>query len=78
MAVLKHALGARLFQSTTTDKRAVIEHGEIGISSRVLDAGYRITSSSFPEFAYQRGGDWSIPYGDLRFNAEKRVPPNTI
>jgi hypothetical protein len=78
MGVLKHALGARLFQSATTDKRAVIEHGEIGISSRVLDAGYRITSSSFPEFAYRRGDDWSIPYGDLRFKPENGVPPNTI
>jgi hypothetical protein len=80
MHVLKHALGPRLFQLDTTDKEEVIAHGEIGISARVLDAGYRITSSNFPDFAYRRGDSWSIPYGDLRFSANSavRAPANTI
>jgi rhamnan synthesis protein F len=80
MRVLQHAVGPRLFQLDTTDKEEVIAKGEIGISARVLDAGYRITSSNFPDFAYRRGDAWSIPYGDLRFSPRSaaRVPANTI
>ncbi|HTV17028.1 MAG TPA: hypothetical protein VMG12_00115 [Polyangiaceae bacterium] len=80
MKVLQHALGSRLFDTSTSanDKLEVIRQGEIGISERVLDAGYSITSPTFPEFAYHRGGTWSIPWGDLRFSRRHRVAVNTI
>ncbi len=78
MRVLKHALGPRLFQANPTEKLDVIEQGEIGISGRVLDAGYAITATTFPDFAYHRGGEWSIPYGDQRFSAYSSAPANTI
>jgi hypothetical protein len=78
MSVLEHAIGPRLFEEGADDKVDVIRRGEIGVSERVLDAGYSITSLSFPEFAYRRGGTWSIPWGDLRFSRRHRIPVNTI
>jgi hypothetical protein len=78
MSVLEHAIGPRLFEEGPQDKVDVIRRGEIGVSERVLDAGYSITSLTFPEFAYRRGGTWSIPRGDLRFSRRHRIPVNTI
>lgn len=78
MNVLEHAIGPRLFEEGARDKVDVIRRGEIGVSERVLDAGYSITSTTFPEFAYRRGGTWSIPWGDLRFSRRHRIPVNTI
>jgi len=78
MHVLKDAVGPQLLRTNATHKLDVIAQGEIGISARVLDAGYRITSAAFPEFAYRRGDRWSIPYGDQRFQRKVRTPPNSI
>jgi hypothetical protein len=84
MRVLKDALGERLFDRHETvdpeqqDKLEIIRHGEIGVSARVLDAGYSITSPRFPEFAYRRGNAWSIPPGDLRYSPGHALPANTI
>lgn len=78
MQVLEHALGAQLLGTNATHKLDVIAQGEIGISARVLDAGYRITSPTFPDFAYRRGDRWLIPYGDQRFQRKLRTPPNSI
>lgn len=78
MKVLEHAVGPRLFDADGRDKLEVIRRGEIGVSERVLDAGYSITSPNFPEFAYRRGDAWSIPWGDLRFSRRHRVPVNSI
>lgn len=78
MQILKCAVGVRLFEVDAKDKLAVIEHGEIGISARVLDAGYGITSSSFPEFAYRKGERWAIPFGDLRYESSHALPANRI
>jgi hypothetical protein len=78
MKVLEHAVGPRLFDTDAPDKLDVIRLGEIGVSERVLAAGYSITSPSFPEFAYRRGDIWSIPVGDLRYSRRFRAPVNTI
>jgi lipopolysaccharide biosynthesis protein len=78
MKVLEHAIGPRLFSADVHDKLDVIRHGEIGVSERVLNAGYSITSSAFPEFAYRRGDAWAIPWGDLRYSRRLRLPVNTI
>jgi hypothetical protein len=78
MKVLDHAIGPRLFDADARDKLDVIRHGEIGVSERVLDAGYSITSPVFPEFAYRRGDAWSIPWGDWRYSRRHRLPVNTI
>lgn len=78
MKVLDHALGPRLFDTDARDKLDVIRHGEIGVSERVLDAGYSITSPAFPDFAYRRGDAWSIPWGDWRFSGKSGLPINTI
>jgi hypothetical protein len=78
MNVLEHAVGPRLFDGDASDKLDVIRLGEIGVSERVLAAGYSITSPSFPEFAYRLGDIWSIPVGDLRYSRRFRAPVNTI
>jgi hypothetical protein len=78
MKVLEHAIGPRLFDGDSRDKLDVIRKGEIGVSQRVLDAGYSITSPSFPEFAYRSGDIWSIPVGDLRYSRRSRAPVNQI
>jgi hypothetical protein len=78
MKVLEHAIGPRLFDGDPHDKLDVIRKGEIGVSQRVLEAGYSITSPSFPEFAYRRGDIWSIPVGDLRYSRQNHAPVNTI
>jgi hypothetical protein len=78
MKVLEHAIGPRLFDSNAPDKVDVIRLGEIGVSERVLAAGYSITTPSFPEFAYRLGDNWSIPFGDLRYCRSYRAPVNTI
>jgi hypothetical protein len=78
MKVLEHAVGPRLFDSEAPDKLDVIRLGEIGVSERVLAAGYSITSPSFPEFAYRLGDIWSIPVGDLRYSRRFHAPVNTI
>jgi hypothetical protein len=78
MKVLERAVGSRLFDGDGMDKLDVIRLGEIGMSERVLAAGYSITTPSFPEFAYHRGGVWSIPIGDLRYSRRHRAPVNTI
>jgi hypothetical protein len=81
MKVLDDAIGPRLFDADSADKLdkvEVIRQGEIGVSERVLDAGYSITSPAFPEFAYRRGDIWSIPWGDLRYSRRHRAPVNTI
>jgi hypothetical protein len=80
MGVLKNAVGERLLDEGehSADKLDVIARGEIGVSQRVLQAGYGITSAAFPEFAYHRGGTWSIPTGDLRYSRQHQLPANTI
>jgi len=78
MRVLSHALGARLLDTDPRDDLEVIRQGEIGVSERVLDAGYSITSPAFPDFAYRRGDPWAIPWGDLRYCRRLDLPINTI
>lgn len=78
MQILRRAVGSRLFEVQAKNKLDVIEHGEIGVSARVLDAGYGITSCSFPEFAYHKGDAWAIPFGDLRFEPQHAPRANRI
>lgn len=80
MSVLKNAVGKCLLgeEADSADKLDIIQRGEIGVSQRVLQAGYGITSAAFPDFAYHHGGAWSIPTGDLRFSRQHQLPANTI
>lgn len=80
MSVLKNSVGERLLgaEAHGGDKLDIIRQGEIGVSQRVLEAGYGITSAAFPEFAYRNGDAWSIPTGDLRYSRQHQLPANTI
>jgi hypothetical protein len=78
MQVLSDAVGPRLLEADVSDELDVIRRGEIGVSQRVLDAGYSITSPVFPEFAYRRGEPWSLPRGDLRYCRRLGLPINAI
>lgn len=51
---------------------------EIGISQAMLEAGYGIRSSAFPDFLYFKGEQWSIPEGDIRFKKEYRALVNQM
>lgn len=64
--------------SITSDKIGLIHEGEIGISQVVLDAGLGIVSSAFPEFNYQKGDEWTIPEGDIRYKKEFSEFANNI
>jgi len=66
--------GQRRFMSK---QQAIIE-GEIGLSTKVLDAGLGITCQLFPDFTFRRGDSWNIPEGDLRFQPEVCPHPNRI
>jgi hypothetical protein len=80
MGVLKEAVGKCLLgeEADSANKLDIIQKGEIGVSQRVLQAGYGITSAAFPEFAYRNGDAWSIPTGDLRYSRKPQLPANTI
>ena len=71
-------MGSRLFDCEAVDKLDIIREGEIGVSARVLNAGYGITSPAFPEFAYRAGHPWSIPWGDQRYAPQPLAPANTL
>ncbi len=60
----------------TQDKITLIESGEIGISTALLESGYGITSMAFPDFEYNKGDKWLIPEGDLRFEKKYRAIAN--
>jgi hypothetical protein len=47
-------------------KEELIEQGEIGISAKILRAGFGLRSSIFPDFYYKKGKEWTIPEGDIR------------
>ena len=78
MDVLERSVGSRLFDCEAVDKLDIIREGEIGVSARVLNAGYGITSPAFPEFAYRAGHPWSIPWGDQRYAPQPLAPANTL
>lgn len=78
MEVLEAALGSTLLPAPLTNKMDVIRLGEIGISRRILDAGYAITCSMFPSFHYRSGRRWTIPEGDLRYQPEYSSCANAI
>jgi hypothetical protein len=57
-------------------KNNLILHGEIGISQRVLAAGYSLSCKMFPESSYKAGDPWTLPEGDLRITSEYREQAN--
>jgi hypothetical protein len=64
--------GASLDQS----KDALVTRGEIGLSQKVLAAGFGLRSAQFPDFYFKTGYPWTIPEGDLRFSEEYRELAN--
>lgn len=80
MKVLDTALpnGLTLCASASESKDNLVEQGEIGISRQILDAGYSITCSAFPEFIYFKGDAWTIPMGDIRTHKKFRSLANKM
>jgi hypothetical protein len=74
MPVLERVFPRGLYERQTTDqsKGALVTHGEIALSQRILAAGLGLRSSQFPEFYFKTGFPWTIPEGDLRFSDEYR------
>ncbi len=70
MAVLEKVFQEGLVDTThdgDVDKVELIASGEIGMSQKVLAAGFGLRCSMFPDFFYKSGTEWTIPEGDLRF-----------
>jgi hypothetical protein len=70
MPVLERVFPDGLVATTpdgNVDRVGLIESGEIGMSQKVLAAGYGLRCSMFPDFFYKSGMEWTIPEGDLRF-----------
>lgn len=60
------------------DHISLVMNGEIGISTAILDAGYSITSISFPDCVHKKGDPWNLPYEQIRFKKEFREFANRI
>lgn len=80
MEVLNMAIprGLQLSALTQSNKDELVEQGEIGISRKILDAGFGIIASTFPEFIYFNGSDWNIPEGDIRSQKAYRALANKM
>ena len=78
MKALKKVFPANLDGYNSQNKLEIIENGEIGMSQRILDAGYSIVCYNFPFFFYKSGMEWIIPLGDLRGFKEYRELANKI
>lgn len=66
------------FWRWSSRKTMIIRRGEIEISRRVLAKGYGISCSNFPDFIYFKGGEWTIPMSDFRFDAKHCRFPNRL
>jgi hypothetical protein len=62
----------------SSDKGQLIDEGEIGISKAVLNSGYSIRCSAFPNFIYKNDDEWTIPQGDIRYRKKYRKFCNQI
>ncbi|MDD5275573.1 MAG: hypothetical protein PHR16_05780, partial [Methylovulum sp.] len=60
------------------NRLSLILQGEIGISRKILDAGYSITSISFPDYCYKKGDPWNLPYEEIRYKKEFKQFANRI
>ncbi|MGH1485101.1 MAG: hypothetical protein ACRBCI_02700 [Cellvibrionaceae bacterium] len=79
MQILKDVFPDGIYNGQTgEEKRDLIINGEIGISRKVLDKGYGISCSAFPEFCYKKDDEWTIPFGDMRFNDQYKDLTNLI
>lgn len=78
MAVLDNVFPSGLSGTAESTKLQVILEGEIGISQRVVAAGYSLCCSSFPDFSYSEGTEWTIPEGDVRYNWRHRSIVNRL
>ena len=76
--VLTEVFDTELPGSNTSEKVKLISEGEIGISKGVLEAGYSIRCSAFPDFNYRMGDDWTIPMSDIRFSPEFQKYANQV
>ena len=79
MSVLQRVFPSNLSgYNIKNDRLALILNGEIGISKAILDAGYSITSISFPDYFYKKGENWSLPYEEIRYKKEFKQFANRI
>ena len=79
MSVLNHVYPQGLpGGSALVDKGDLIHKGEIAISAGVLDAGYGIRCSAFPDFFYKAGREWAIPPFDVRYKKQYQELANVI
>jgi hypothetical protein len=79
MSVLQRVFPANLSgYNIKNDRLSLILNGEIGISKMILNAGYSITSISFPDYFYKKRNTWSLPFEEIRYKKEFKQFANRI
>ncbi|MBX2867957.1 MAG: rhamnan synthesis F family protein [Acidiferrobacterales bacterium] len=79
MNVLREVFPTQLVdKSALENKRSLIFEGEAGISRKVLEAGYGICCTAFPDFFFLKGDEWAITRSDIRFLKAYRQFANAI
>ena len=79
MRVLTEVFGAGLLEDLSiAEKWTLIQQGEVAISRKILNAGYGIRCSAFPDFYYKKGDQWTIPEIDVRYKKEYSDVANRI
>ncbi len=67
MPILNRVFPSALPGANCSNRDDIVRDGEIGFSQRILNAGYGISCTQYPEFYYTNGSDWTIPKREGRF-----------
>ena len=76
--VLDEVFPESLPGASETNKLKLIEKGEIGISEKVLEAGYGINCRLLGDFSFFKGNDYTAPEGDIRNHPEFKDEANQL
>jgi len=70
MEILRHSFDTKLVEDTfmvsDISREDTIQQGEIHLSSKVLEAGYGISSNMHGDYVYYSNEMWGVPLGDIR------------
>jgi len=67
MQVLNQAFPQQLIvPEKVKNRHNLITQGEVGLSQHLINQGYGLISKAYPDFAYFKEADWTIPVGDIR------------
>ncbi|MBT5856386.1 hypothetical protein HOH87_07135 [bacterium] len=67
ISILKSVFPEGLPGIKETDRKQIINKGEVGFSSAMLNAGYGISCAQYPDLIYRKDDPWTYPVGSGRF-----------